>query len=301
MAHNPTTLTGYGPSKRLLFNGDETKYELWEVKFLGHLHIQKLSKIIVPESEGGVAAPDEAKNSNAFAELVQYLDDRSLSLIMRDAKNDGRKALGILREHYLGKSKPRIISLYTELTSLKMDEHERVTDYVIRAETAATSLKTAKEQISDSLLVAMVLKGLPQRFRTFATVIMQKEKEINFTDFKIALRSFEESEKAQRETKDDSVMKTQESERIVCFKCGKQGHKSFECRSKQDRGRWCKVCKNKTHDTKFCRKKSNVTAAKSVQLEKDETDGVEFAFKASINSNLCNGNLLVDCGATSHK
>ena len=116
---------------------------------------------------------------------------------MRDAKNDGRKALGILREHYLGKGKPRIISLYSELTSLKMDEHERVTDYVIRAETAATCLKTTGENISDSLLVAMVLKGLPQRFRTFVTVITQKEKDANFTEFKIALRSYEETEKTQ--------------------------------------------------------------------------------------------------------
>ncbi|KAK3895660.1 hypothetical protein Pcinc_000583 [Petrolisthes cinctipes] len=34
--------TGYGPRSRLLFNGDEEKYELWEVKFMGHLRLQKL-------------------------------------------------------------------------------------------------------------------------------------------------------------------------------------------------------------------------------------------------------------------
>ena len=40
--------------------------------------------------------------------------------MMRDAKDDGRKAIEILREHYAGKGKPRVIALYTELTSLKM-------------------------------------------------------------------------------------------------------------------------------------------------------------------------------------
>ena len=48
----------------------------------------------------------------------ECLDDRSLSPVIRDAKDNGKKALEILREHYFGKSKPKIISLYTELTIL---------------------------------------------------------------------------------------------------------------------------------------------------------------------------------------
>ena len=50
---------------------------------------------------------------------------------------------------------------------------------MIRAETAVTSLKTAGEEISDSLLIAMVLKGLPAEYRTFSTVVTQKEKLMN--------------------------------------------------------------------------------------------------------------------------
>ena len=38
---------------------------------------------------------------------------------MRDARDDGRKALKILREHYAGSSKPKIITLFTQLTNLK--------------------------------------------------------------------------------------------------------------------------------------------------------------------------------------
>ena len=81
-----------------------------------------------------------AKNEETFAELIQFLDDKSLALVMRDARDDGRKALKILRAHYAGTGKPRIISLYTELTSLVKLEHETVTDYVIQAETEATAL-----------------------------------------------------------------------------------------------------------------------------------------------------------------
>ena len=44
-------------------------------------------------------------NATVFTELIQYLDDKSLSLLMRDAKDDGRKAIGILMEHFFIKRK----------------------------------------------------------------------------------------------------------------------------------------------------------------------------------------------------
>ena len=111
-----TNLTGYGPRRGLVFDGDESKYELWEVKFLSLMIIQKLHDVFVPSE--GEKALDEVKNANGFAELVQYLGDRSLSLIIREAKEDGRKALKVLREHYQGIGKPRIIALYTELSNI---------------------------------------------------------------------------------------------------------------------------------------------------------------------------------------
>ncbi len=111
-----------------MFDGDETKYELWETKVLG------------PNGKDEVAA-DGKKNANAYAELIQRLDDKSLSLIMRDAPDNARKALKILREYYAGKGKPRIINLYTVLTSLQKTGSETVTDYIIRAETAIMALR----------------------------------------------------------------------------------------------------------------------------------------------------------------
>ena len=45
------------------------------------------------------------KNATIFAELIQYLDDKSLLLVIRDVRDNGRKALTILREHYLSKRK----------------------------------------------------------------------------------------------------------------------------------------------------------------------------------------------------
>ena len=259
-------VTGYGPSNsRLIFDGDERRYELWEVKFLGYLRLKKLSETILTpladDASQQVIAADSVKNMDAFAVLIQFLDDRSLSLVIRDAANDGRKALGILREHYLSKGKPRVISLYTELTSLKKSADEDITDYMLRAETSATSLKSAGEQVSDSLLIAMIIKGLfSAEYKPFSTVVKQKDKELSFSEFKVSLRSFEETQKLSTESaKEDSVMKVntgkpsyKSKKDLIFYGCGKAGHKKSECRVKK---RWCDTCKNQTHDTEKCRKK----------------------------------------------
>ena len=62
-------LTGYGSRSRFIFDGEDV--------------------------------PDAGKNADVYAELIQLLDDRSLALIMRDAKEDSKKALQILKEHYM--------------------------------------------------------------------------------------------------------------------------------------------------------------------------------------------------------
>ena len=313
-SNNNVTGYGYSTRNRLCFDGDEAKYELFEVKFLGHLRLQKLLDELNKET------PDVERNACIFAELVQVLDDKSLSLIIRDAKDDGKKSINILREHYLGRSKPRIISLYGELASLKMCPTETTTDYVIRAETAATSLKTAGEVISDSLLMAMCLKGLPNKYNSFATVITQKDDKIDFVKFKSALRSFEESENSRfnNNSNDDNIMQAS-SNIITCFKCGKPGHKSFECRNKGNssqnnsnvkynrykNSRWCTNCNAASHDTKYCRK--NTAKVVSQNCERDGNNDHSFAFKtvvANKENYQCleklNECMLVDCGATSH-
>ena len=176
------SLTGYGPRssakiQRLVFDGDESKYQLWEARFLGYLQTLKLKKTILPSEE----EPDEGKNEECYAELIQLLDDTSLSLVMRDAAGDARKALTILQDHYASEGKPRIIKGKPE--------------YLIRAERSITALKNAKETLSDGLVIAMLLKGLPDSYKPFAVHVTQSISEINFATFKSQLKSYEETEK----------------------------------------------------------------------------------------------------------
>ena len=145
----PTMSSGYGAPAAMrgpFFDGDEENYEMWEDRLLSYMRIQKLKDAIDPDSNT-IVSRDAAEE--AYAQLVHFLDKRSHILVMRDAKNNGRKALKILREHYRGSGKQRIISLYTTLTTLKKEKDEDLTSYIIRAENAATSLKTAGSIVED--------------------------------------------------------------------------------------------------------------------------------------------------------
>lgn len=289
------TPTGYGPRARNFFNGDERKYELWETKFMGYLHILKLKSTVESEE------PDETKNADVYAELIQVLDDRSLALVMRDAKDDGKKAIGILREHYMSSGKPKVISLYTELTTLSKREAESVTDYLLRAEAAVAALKNAGETVGDALLIAMVLKGLPQDFKAFNTVITQKDKQPSYPEFKVALRAFEENEKP---TSKDNVMKTGfYNAKVKCYACKLPGHKADQCtRSKK----WCHHCKTRTHNTQECRKKNlnqETDTKNSVKTVQDQEQSFVFRVSdvpADNDVDYLKASLLVDCGATTH-
>lgn len=122
---------------------------------------------------------------------------------MREAVDDGRGALWILRTIMQARVSP---ALYTELTSLQKMSSESVTDYVIRTETSITVLHNAGEVLSDGLLVAMILKGLPESFKQFSIFITQGDETLPFAEFKTKLRCYESTESMRTAAADDNVM-----------------------------------------------------------------------------------------------
>ena len=68
-------------------------------------------------------------------------------------------------------------------------ESESITDYIIRTENISNALKQVGEVLSDGLLIAIVLKGLPFNFKLFTTNITQEKKTLTFSEFKESLES----------------------------------------------------------------------------------------------------------------
>ena len=76
MNHPPSqTSPGYGRRHRNYFDGDENKYEIWEVKFLAYLRLSKLLDVVTRPV--GTDGPEEndvdvALNADVFAEIVVF-------------------------------------------------------------------------------------------------------------------------------------------------------------------------------------------------------------------------------------
>ena len=87
-----------------------------------------------------------------------------------------------------------------------------------------TALRNAGETLSDGLIIAMVLKGLPRTFVAFSIYVTHSNKELTFSKFKTQLRNFEDTDKYHQNSNDNNVMKltnsfSKVSNEVSCFKC----------------------------------------------------------------------------------
>ena len=316
MAH---TSTGYGPRSRLYYDGDPNKYQIWETRFLSFLYTQDKAfhKAILPKAPSVADDTDfDESNKTAYAELVQVLDERSLMLIMNDAPNDGRAALKILRQHYASTEKPRVLTLYEELTTLVMNDHEDITDYLIRGERAATGLRSAGEQISDNLVIAMLLKGLPESFKPFVVVHTQLDKVNTLSEFKAQLRNYASTEAIRKEN--TSVLAARAAtnrqshnysnqNQMPCNACGDSRHKTYQCPQRSNLT--CNYCSKPFHNEAAChtKKRDQQQSQQTSVSAHTVTDQETFLFKLQVIDkahhaavSATKGKLIVDSGATSH-
>ena len=73
---------GYGTQtarNNLLFDGNEEKYGIWECKFLAHMRIKKLKKVIIPD--GPAATADQREDQNGVAYKKTCTSSGLLSLV----------------------------------------------------------------------------------------------------------------------------------------------------------------------------------------------------------------------------
>ncbi|XP_070404427.1 uncharacterized protein [Nothobranchius furzeri] len=163
----------------------------------------------------------------------------------------------------------------------------------------------------------MVMKGLPESFKPFIVHVTQSETTMTFADFKVKLKSYEDTEKIRvaAVAGGDNVMKARIQTKtkiappdlgswrtvdavVICYKCGQKGHKAKTCYRK----RWCYYCISNTHQTAACRRKPQKDMARGAA---DEDNGKEFVFRLrdedqEIQMNSQVAGLMVATGATSH-
>ena len=114
---------------------------------------------------------DRAKLQNMVCcELAQFFAKASINFI-RVHKPNGTEAWTALTKLHKSTERPRVQSLITHVTGLKMTSREKVTDYLTKAEGLKLDLAEAGEVVSDALFTAMILKVLPSDFESVVAVV----------------------------------------------------------------------------------------------------------------------------------
>ena len=152
-----------------------------------------------------------------WCELVQCLDKASINFI-RGHKPNGTAAWTALTKLHKSTERPRVQSLMTQLTGLKMTSGEKVTDYLTKVEGLKLDLAEAGEVVSDALFTAMILKGLPSDFDSGSPQLRHSKGVLRDEGGLGQLRSNQGYLCFQRDI-DDSISLSR-----VAFKSGKTGH-----------------------------------------------------------------------------
>ena len=176
-----------------------------------------------------------------------------------------------------------------------------MTDYLIRAETLSSSLEVAGEKISETLLVSVVLEGLPDSYEYFKTVHDFSKTPTPFSDWKKALKNFADSQQLKdcgnsSYTKSEAALffEQDNSKKFSgkCFRCNKSGLMKSSCTVKQ-----CSFCKKFGHNESECFQKSKLE--KKSGNRTNFSQSCEFSFYCGPDCSKSK-ELILDSGCTSH-
>ena len=102
-------------------------------------------------------------NERTIAFLTLYVSQNFLPMVV-DVET-AEEAWNNLAQHFLGKRTAKRLHLRKEFVSLRKEEKEDVSSYILRARRLQTSINTIEENtITDSNLIDTILSGLPRDF-----------------------------------------------------------------------------------------------------------------------------------------
>ena len=202
MSDPPEKLTGYVPNAFVtnrnaiqtfkIFSGEHEDYEDWEHVFLCGLRLQGLHFAL---DEYKLKAPKDFDHSNAkqniYDLLSPCLDKVSLGMIRRESKDDGAKALKILRKYYLRTTDQQIFKYWKSLINVRLED-KTISQYFFEIERILSFLNNSGETVSPKLIIVTVLNGLSTKYDHFIEIANQRSPAFSYEELKVALLNQED-------------------------------------------------------------------------------------------------------------
>ena len=103
----------------------------------------------------------------------------------------------MLSEKYRSFERPRLQCLTEKLTSSRKEYSETVGEYVARAEEYQYELTQVGEEVTERMLISLLMEGLPKEFDTFVTFVKLNKDEKGLEELKKDLVNCESDKRNQ--------------------------------------------------------------------------------------------------------
>ena len=221
----------------------------------------------------------EKHKNNLWCYLATVLDSTSLILIRPDCVDnkgfdDGRKACVIFEQMFRSDETVTVIRLIRQVARPQPKENEALQNYFVRANELSTRLDHAREHLSEPLLNAMVLNGLPERYIYFVVQVSVNPAG-SFVELRTRLFNYGEGWKHKESVHDGdahvvmtsrnirlkhmssskyNAVPESSSGQLTCSCFGIKGHTRTECNEKDNAD--CSYFKQKGHLVQACMNKT---------------------------------------------
>jgi gag-polypeptide of LTR copia-type len=215
------------------------------------------------------------KSYLAYGILIQSLKDEQLRLVQGVARGNAYGIWKILLETYERKSMATRVQLLERLFGTQLRGNESIASYVARLTEIERRLRAQGEQVSESIMVYLLLKGLPPSYTSIVQLMKMKEK-LEFTETVEALKNEEERQNVSRNTLPGGTEHANAAELHLkkgCFSCGSHEHIKYNC-PLNSKKKHCDRCHRIGHTSQECRSKMHLASVATV-----ESGGGEGSFQ----------------------
>lgn len=272
---------------------------VWKVQMQSFLAAKDLDSVLTGVKTEANRATFEAADRKAKSYLLMSLDNQHVKLVL--SCTSAKEIWARLSDIHEQKSSANKILLQTQFFDARMNQGEKVSDYIARVEFLASQLNDLGEPVANSTLVGKIVSGLTESYSSFmSSWLSMRPEEMTLTNLLPRLMA-EESIKQKFDSAGSSAMVVQSNaaKKSKGRKHEKSSSKNINDLKKRTK---CRKCGQKGHWKAECPQASKDGDKEDNARQKQKTSEPEdsSAIVAEVNFTEATNGWIVDSGATEH-
>lgn len=155
-----------------------TNFKIWELQTKSVLRAQGLLDVVNGTTTMPTTADEKEKwlmrDGKASPVLIASVNEAQANHLL--SCETSKQMYDKIESLHKVKSEVRIMNLYEEYFSLKMNDDEKVTEYVSKCSMLAAAIEDQGEKLSDNIKMVRIVSSLTPKFKNFRTVWYNERK-----------------------------------------------------------------------------------------------------------------------------